>query len=96
MGIYDLAEILELETRIKNLAGSRFFFGLLVSNYRNDNNERYAWSKPLSKKRMENFKKANKEVLAEDENTVLYRMVGKLFVNKKFGNEWKGKMIYGN
>jgi hypothetical protein len=94
MSVYQLASTIGLESKI-NLSGSGFFFNLLISNFRNENNENYKWSKPLSKERLKRFETSNKEVLGKSEDTILYRVAGKLFVNKLFADGWKGKKIYG-
>lgn len=96
MSIWDLADTIGIESKISNLSGSKFFFGILCSNYKNNQNEKYAWSKPLSQDRLKKFEKTNKEILAKTEDTILYRIAGRLYVNKLFNNNWQGKMIFGN
>jgi len=95
MSVFDLMETLGLESTIKNLKGSRIFFGTLISNFKNNNNERYQWSN-FGQDKIKNFKASQKEILGKDQNTVFYRLAGKLFVIKKIGSNWQEKMIYGN
>jgi hypothetical protein len=83
------------EDGITNLEGSKFFWNLLISNFQNDNNEEYKWSKPLSKERLEKFKEVPKQVLGQNGKVILYRSAGKLFINKLFNDGWRGKKIYG-
>jgi hypothetical protein len=85
----------ELNDKIENLTGSRFFFELLIANFKNDENEKYKWSKPFDKKRLESFKETQKQILGENARTIIYRIKGMIFVNKLFPDGWKGKLIYG-
>lgn len=84
------------EDGITNLEGSTFFFNILISNFKNDENKEYAWSNPLSEERLKNFEEAPKQVLGQNGKVVLYRLGGKLFVNKLFSDGWRGKKVYGN
>lgn len=91
LNILDLEEILGLEipNKFGKVGDLNRFYGKLISNYRSKK-----WSEPLNTERLENFKRLKGvEIIATNTETVLYRCAGKLFVNKLFANNWKGKRI---
>lgn len=88
---FDLAEILEIDFISSKLFGTKnpTFYGKLIMNYRTKE-----WSKPLQKERLDNMKeKKGIKILIENENTVLYRCNGKLFVNKTTDGVTRGIRI---
>lgn len=91
---YDLASELGLEVIPGKVFGnaSSLFYSSCIANYRNDIDLK--WSNIIENSRLEKMKHLKGlQVLAENGRTVLYRFSGKLFVNKLFGEGWRGKRI---
>lgn len=88
----DLADTLGLDF-IPNKFGKpgdlNRFYGKLIMNYRTKK-----WSEPLSKERLENFKRLKGvEIIAANEKTTLYRCAGHIYVNQTENNQTIGKRI---
>jgi hypothetical protein len=81
------------EERIKNLNGSHIFFQkiLMLIQKRIRENDFIK----LSEERYENFLRYEyKQILADGEKFTLYRMAGKLFLNRKTTTGWEVARIY--
>jgi hypothetical protein len=92
MNMLDLAkelgfDIMEPMTKLGKCSSQ--FIGLMVSNFKNENNE---WSGILSSERLKKMKE-KVEIIAENETTCLYRFANKLFINKNFANGTRGKRL---
>lgn len=85
---WNVAEMLNLDN-IEKLNGSSMFFGKIVSNIEKANFENLT-NEQL--KRFENFK--NKQILGQNKNIILYRIAGKIYVNKKTNGNWGICRIY--
>jgi len=76
-----------------NISGSSIFFTKLLGNLRRIISEN-SFVK-LTSERFENFlNMTTKEILVANDKFYMYRVSGKLFINKKNGNEWVAARIY--
>lgn len=87
MSIFDLEETLGIYNI--NLKGSSIFFAKVIRNIR-----KAEWIK-LSKERLENFNKLqHKEIIGQSTESVIYRIAGKLFVNRLNSGNWEAVRVY--